>query len=137
MSSKKSRKIFQFKNKLVIISQLCTLSFWKAKKRLIVSMVTNNFAYLTMTKSQSITRFMCTDSFFSISKTKGLANSSKKRSSQTRMKRRTQWLYMMVRWMSLVKSLDTAKSFTSAKSYTKAHSLRTWGTASVRILLYL
>lgn len=41
-------------------------------------MVTNNFAYLTMTKSQSITRFMCTDSFFSISKTRGLANSSKK-----------------------------------------------------------
>ena len=31
-----------------------------------------------MTKSQSITRFMCTDSFFSISKTRGLANSSKK-----------------------------------------------------------
>ena len=41
-------------------------------------MVTNNFAYLIMTKSQSITRFMYTDSFFSISKTKGLANSSKK-----------------------------------------------------------
>ena len=41
-------------------------------------MVTNNFAYLTMTKSQSITRFMCTDSFFNISKTRGLANSSKK-----------------------------------------------------------
>ena len=41
-------------------------------------MVTNNFAYLTMTKSQSITRFMCMDSFFSISKTRELANSLKK-----------------------------------------------------------
>ena len=41
-------------------------------------MVTNNFAYLTMTKSQSITRFMCTVSFFSISRTRELANSSKK-----------------------------------------------------------
>ena len=41
-------------------------------------MVTNNFAYLTMTKSQSITRSMCTDSFFNISRTRELANSSRK-----------------------------------------------------------
>ena len=41
-------------------------------------MAINNFAYLTMTKSQSITHFMCTASFFSISKIRELASSSKK-----------------------------------------------------------
>ena len=49
-------------------------------------MVINNFAYLTMTKSQSIIRFMFMDSSFNISKTRELVNSLKKVSFTLRLK---------------------------------------------------